>query len=226
MKNRLSLITAAILLAGAQAAQAAQADDISIAWQGNAALAGVQLKAYDHTLSSTEPVFDDYALQLNYTNLGTGASFAAFCIEPLANNSTLAATYSMSAFTGSQGTHLAALYQTAFSNTMSATQQAAFQLAVWEFTQETANAQGVSSFGTQTGTFRITGPAEVTSLADAYVAGALSFTGTSSYQVVRLSSADYQDLVMANAVPEPQTYLMLLGGLGLLGFVARRRLPR
>lgn len=28
------------------------------------------------------------------------------------------------------------------------------------------------------------------------------------------------------AVPEPQTYAMLLGGLGLVGFVARRRRPR
>ncbi len=218
MKNRFSTIAAALaLLAGAQAAQAG---DVSIAWQGNAALAGVALQAYDMTVSTSEAVFDDYALQLKYDNLTTGASFAAFCIEPLAGNSTLAATYSVSSFTGAEATHLAALYQTSFSASMSANEQAAFQLAVWEFTQET------STFGTQTGTFRATASTAVTTLADSYVSAALGFTGTSTYQVSKLTSGDYQDLVVAAVVPEPQTYALLLAGLGAVGLIARRRLPR
>lgn len=218
MKHPLSkIVAAAALLAGAQAAQAS---DISIAWQGNAALAGVALQAYDLRLSTTEAVFDDYALQLQYNNLSSGTSFAAFCIEPLASNSVLPATYSVSSFSGAEAVHLAALYQTSFSTSMNATQQAAFQLAIWEFTQET------SIFGTQTGDFVSQGPTAVTTLADSYVAAALSFTGTSSYQVTKLTNGDYQDLVFATAVPEPETYALFLAGLGAIGMLARRRLPR
>lgn len=218
MKLRFSMIATALsLLAGAQAAQAA---DISIKWEGNAAEAGVALQAYDLTLSATEAVFDDYALQLKYSDLTSGSSFAAFCIEPLAGNSVLAATYSVSSFSGAEATHLAALYQTSFSSSMNATQQAAFQLAVWEFTQE------ASTFGTQTGTFRSTGPSAVTTLADSYVAAALGYTGTSSYKITKLTSADYQDLVVAAPVPEPESYALFLAGLGAIGLIARRRLPR
>jgi len=218
MKLRFSMIATALsLLAGAQAAQAA---DISIKWEGNAAEAGVALQAYDLTLSATEAVFDDYALQLKYSDLTSGSSFAAFCIEPLAGNSVLASTYSVSSFSGAEATHLAALYQTSFSSSMNATQQAAFQLAVWEFTQE------ASTFGTQTGTFRSTGPSAVTTLADSYVAAALGYTGTSSYKITKLTSADYQDLVVAAPVPEPESYALFLAGLGAIGLIARRRLPR
>ncbi|MFG6416361.1 PEP-CTERM sorting domain-containing protein [Roseateles sp. DC23W] len=218
MKKQLSTIIAAVfMLAGAQAAHAS---DISIAWQGNAAQAGVALQAFDTRLSTTEAVFDDYALQLQYTNLTSGTSFAAFCIEPLAGNSVLPATYSVSSFSGVEASHLAALYQTSFSTSMNATQQAAFQLAVWEFTQES------STFGTQTGAFVSQGPSAVTTLADSYLAAALSFSGTSSYQVTKLTSGDYQDLVFATAVPEPGTYALFLAGLGAIGMIARRRLPR
>ncbi|MGM9484614.1 PEP-CTERM sorting domain-containing protein [Roseateles sp. NT4] len=219
MKYSFSTIVAALpLIAGAQAAMAS---DVSIAWQGNAALAGTQLQAYDSRLSATEAVFDDYAIRLNYSNLTSNSSFAAFCIEPLEGNSTLAANYSVSSFSGAQATHLSALYQVAYGASMNATQQAAFQLAVWEFTQET------TTFGTQTGFFRATAPAAVLNLADSYLNNALNFHGQSSYTVYKLSSADYQDLVMATAaVPEPETYALFLGGLGIVGLLARRRLPR
>ena len=66
----------------------------------------------------------------------------------------------------------------------------------------------------------------MTTLADSYVSAALGFTGTSTYQVSKLTSGDYQDLVVAAVVPEPQTYALLLAGLGAVGLIARRRLPR
>ena len=38
-----------------------------------------------------------------------------------------------------------------------------------------------------------------------------------------LAEADFENSVMALAVPEPETYAMMLAGLGLIGTVARRR---
>ncbi|MBW8847208.1 MAG: PEP-CTERM sorting domain-containing protein [Burkholderiales bacterium] len=50
------------------------------------------------------------------------------------------------------------------------------------------------------------------------------------YNLTKLSNASYQDLVVASAittaVPEPQTYALFLSGLGFVGLLARRRLPR
>lgn len=45
--------------------------------------------------------------------------------------------------------------------------------------------------------------------------------GTAFYQGAEQSAADFRFRV--NAVPEPETYAMLLAGLGLMGAVARRR---
>ena len=62
-----------------------------------------------------------------------------------------------------------------------------------------------------------------------------AFNGTSTYAVFKLTNSTYQDLITATKldvpntvvqVPEPQTYALLLAGLGIVAFNARRRLPR
>ncbi|MCZ8077133.1 MAG: FxDxF family PEP-CTERM protein, partial [Paucibacter sp.] len=44
-----------------------------------------------------------------------------------------------------------------------------------------------------------------------------------AYVNVQHPNSGVDRLVQISAVPEPQTYALLLGGLGLVGFVARRR---
>jgi len=61
--------------------------------------------------------------------------------------------------------------------------------------------------------------------------GVQSTSGTVFTSIVFHSDGDSMETdnhayVLAAAVPEPETYAMLLGGLGLMGFIARRRRSR
>jgi hypothetical protein len=43
--------------------------------------------------------------------------------------------------------------------------------------------------------------------------------------ITNLKNAAYLGTVSASPAPEPETYAMLLAGLGVVGFLARRRRP-
>ncbi|MDZ7856808.1 FxDxF family PEP-CTERM protein [Sphaerotilus sp.] len=51
----------------------------------------------------------------------------------------------------------------------------------------------------------------------------LSFTGTSSSGVVFLDNISLTGAAAVSAVPEPETFAMMLAGLGALGFASRRQ---
>lgn len=175
---------------------------------------------------------------LNYVDTVSG-SFLAYCIEPAQPNALTtygAQTYTVDSFSGSQATLLQGLFSSTYGSVQTANQQAAFQLAVWEITRETNSTLDVSL---NAGSFFLrpansSAAAQQTAstlqgLANSYLSAAQSYQGASLYSLSRLTSAAYQDLVVAvpaNAVPEPETYALLLGGLGIVSLVARRRLPR
>lgn len=181
---------------------------------------------------------------LNFTDAATG-SFLAYCIEP---NQPFALsfksdgvtanfkTYTVDSFTGSQASLLQALYSSSFNSVQSGNQQAAFQLAVWEIMRESSPAlsvtQGAGSFYLQTAGAtgaQIGVNTSVQALATHYLSAAEGYNGPALYSLTKLTNASYQDLVVATAlapVPEPETYALFLAGLGAVGLVARRRLPR
>lgn len=180
---------------------------------------------------------------LNYVD-SLGASFVAYCIEPeqsfavsinLSGNPNFK-TYAVGSFTGAQASLLQGLYSSSFANVHNGNEQAAFQLAVWEIVRESSStlsvAQGAGSFYLQSNGLSgqaLTTAETVGQLASSYLSQAQSYQGPALYSLARLTNATYQDLVVAttvNAVPEPESYAMLLAGLGIVGLVAGRRLPR
>gem|GEM_PF-1072511 len=220
-----------ILLALAAAASfTAAAADVSITYTG---------KDTSSPVIRTSLTGQIAAGVLNYVDSTSGNSFLAYCIEPAQPNAPTtfgAQTYSVGSFTGTQAALLQALYSSTFASVQSTTEQAAFQLAVWELTNETSTALSVTQ---NAGSFymhaanntqaSVQTAASLESLANGYLAAAQSYQGESFYTLTKLTNASYQDLIVAtsiNAVPEPETYAMLLAGLGIVGLMARRRLPR
>ncbi len=107
----------------------------------------------------------------------------------------------------------------------SAENESAFQLAVWEIVNE--GASGSSSYNLLGGAFKAAGTGG--SLAQKWL-NELSIASASEYVAniwtvqSMVSGKGYaQDVVVFAPVPEPQTYAMMLVGLGLLGFSARRK---
>lgn len=108
----------------------------------------------------------------------------------------------------------------------SGTNQAAFQLAVWEIVNERSGAYSLSG-----GDFRATGTGSA--LAATWLSE-LSTASASLYDVniwtvqsvITTGHGYAQDVAVFSKippVPEPETYAMLLAGLGLMGFAARRK---
>lgn len=110
----------------------------------------------------------------------------------------------------------------------SGTNEAAFQLAIWEIVNERSGAYSLTL-----GDFKATGSGTSGALATTWL-NELSTASASQYtasiwmvQNTLTTGHGYaQDVAVFSkipAVPEPETYAMFAAGLGLLGFAARRR---
>lgn len=231
-----SIVAASLLTAGVLASQGASAaSTVNIIWAG-LDQAGTKLTTIDSTINPNVPVTDGYATSaLNYSYAG-GESFIAFCIEPNEGNGRKgrAYTYNVASFSGEQAHNLQGLFSTSYASLATYNDKAAFQLAVWELVRETSG-----SFNVSAGSFYTLGDdvatAAVVAKATSFLAQALSYNGAAQYTLTKLTNLGddvnlgKQDLIVATplaAVPEPESYALFLAGLGAIGMIARRRLPR
>ena len=96
-------------------------------------------------------------------------------------------------------------------------QSAAFQLAVWEIVNEAGPSQNVYS-----GDFYVTGgDTTAKDLANTWLTYSHMWTRSQTLGVWEGADTT-QDLAVFTPVPEPETYAMMLAGLGLMGFFMRR----
>ena len=171
-------------------------------------------------------------------NVNGGPTFEAFCVDiwqtlgfnqnySLGVGSTYTYRPSMlgyvtnaGAFTQGTLDNLSRLYTEAHASIIgNATNSAAFQVALWEIAFETPGNYNLTS-----GNFHATSPAGVTSVANGWLTNLAAFAPV--YSISGYVSATNQDVIVFHPVPEPGTYAMMLAGLGLMGFVARRRRGR
>ena len=105
---------------------------------------------------------------------------------------------------------------------------ASLQLAIWEIVYDTDkfNANG-GHYYLNSGDFYSTGnsagnPQEVVDQAQIWLDHLLEYS-YGIYTVRGYVSPNKQDVIVFTPIPEPGTYALMLAGLGLLGFVGRRR---
>lgn len=159
----------------------------------------------------------------------TGQSFEAFCVEPTQSHAVTSnglVSYNVGSFSGEQAGLLQGLFSTSYAGLSNDTQRAAFQVAVWELLRENSPNLSLS-----TGNFQfanLTGQSaqsnqDFARLGNQFLAAAKAYRGPALYDLRHLSNAQFQDLVVATPVPEPESYALMLAGLGLLGWARRRR---
>lgn len=215
-KTGLRLAIAVIGLAGAQAAFAQTVQIVETGLGNGMWSGGLQLPVQGSSANYWS------GLQtINVTDGSSTTSFLAFCVDPFQWSPSANTTYTRTdfgTFFGSRAADITALYNEAYAGSLGGNgTAAAMQLALWEV----ANDNGILSSG---GVRTVAGTdAGLTSGAQALLSNLGAFAGPSQYSLTLYTSSSNQDYLVASPVPEPETYAMMLAGLGMLGFAARRR---
>ena len=231
MNAKIKSTAIAVALAGLFAAQPAAADTLTFGGFANGSVAATLYNAPAPVGGNPTFVAAGGFNMIN-TTPSPDVSFQAWCVDIFGTlASTIYNNVSGGTFypTGNRAANLEALatryLPSVPSNptnvTGNATNSAAFQLAVWEIVNETSGPYDITN-----GTFHATSSNAVINAAANMLAG-LNSTTTNTAQILSVwketPGSPTQDLAVFAPVPEPDTYAMMLAGLGLMGFVARRR---
>ncbi|MDN3922123.1 PEP-CTERM sorting domain-containing protein [Roseateles violae] len=213
-----STVAVALALCGLGAASA-----------GHAASLDIQYVQTSGVVLSTSRSDDYLTGGMEYLDVA-GHSFEAFCVELAQGHASATAgfqRFTVGGFSGQQASLLQGLFSSSYAGLNGATEKAAFQTALWEITHETSGVLNASdgSFHFDWLSLDSTAAEDAAFLAmtSGYLQAAAAYAGPARYTLTRLSSGAYQDLLTASAVPEPESYALLLAGLGVVGFVAGRR---
>ena len=220
-------VAAAFAAAALFAAQGAQADTLSL--NGWAVTTGSTPAFNLH--NPNEGVYAGGFAGV-YTSGASSTSFVAYCVD-LSQTFNWGSAFAVtpasasSVFTATQYAALDHLYTQHFPATTDKATSAAFQLAVWEIITETSGSYSLTA-GPGQGSFWATpyglAATEGSALTTANLwLGTVGTGAAGGYSLTVLQSQSNQDQLIATPIPEPETYAMLLAGLGLLGFAARRR---
>ncbi len=173
---------------------------------------------------------DNFTTSNDYNFVSDNGSFNTWCVDITHWLSTGVVTYTLggktqldSIFGTTRVGDLQALANERYSGLNNQASSAAFQLATWAIMFGTPDQNGIynlnsSTFQTSAG---ITGGA----LAQSWLNDLNVASNTADLNIIYLygSTPGSQNLVVFAPVPEPGTYAMMLGGIGLMGFMVRRR---
>jgi len=158
--------------------------------------------------------------------LGTGRSFLAYCFQPEVAKTAGVYKASYNVDLTQVSTKVRALYESSYKSTLGdADRQVAFQLALWELAADDGKLYDThgSQYFSQTGPFV---DARV-GIADSMLLDASKITklaGTYQYTLFKAADGSQSQVLMSvTAVPEAETWAMLSVGLGLVGFMGRRK---
>ena len=221
MNTRIKSTAIAAAVAGLFAAQPAMADNLTFNGFANGSVSATIYNTPSPVGGNPTTVS---AGGFSMTNTTAGGTFQAWCVDIFSWLRTSSTPYTLTAgSTFFDSTKATALERLASNNlasvTGNASNSAAFQLAVWEIVNETTSSYNISS-----GTFYATSSAATVTVANTMLSGLGTATPTMTLSVWKeVPNYTTQDLAVFAPVPEPETYAMMLSGLGLMGFVARRR---
>jgi hypothetical protein len=159
------------------------------------------------------------------TEAVSGTSFTAYCAE-LTQDLGFNITYTdyswqtgLDHFGADKTTALSKLFTAAQGLVHDAATSAAMQAGIWEILYETGTVYSLSN-----GAFKVDVPAgdEAAFAAMNSILGNLDEGYEALYTINVLSSGINQDLLVGT-IPEPGTWALFAAGLGMLGFIAKRR---
>lgn len=149
-----------------------------------------------------------------------------YCVDPAQWATSSWNTYSKST-TPTVSLAVQSLYNNHYASTLgNATNAATFQTALWELYNDNGN---VTTGNVKFSTGLSTTVASISNNAQTWINAAKTDASDGSvatgYTYTLYTNANKQDFLVAHTapVPEPETYAMLLAGLGLMGGIARRR---